>query len=146
MLFSVNPTNTIVQLRSFNLRLPARPGCAQPVLPTSPGQGKIAANVDQMRKDQHFRAHGGLPPTGCHGKTKMAGKFMTIQLSPTAFSNAASMEGKPMSCASSVFISVKRMGVCNFFHLCDKENHCSSCNGGIFRAFSGGGFDEINRR
>ena len=26
------------------------------------------------------------------------------------------------------------------------ENHRSSCNGGIFRAFRAGGFDEINRR
>ena len=32
------------------------------------------------------------------------------------------------------------------FHLWDKENHRSSCNGGIFRAFRAGGFDEINRR
>ena len=32
------------------------------------------------------------------------------------------------------------------FHLWDKENHCSSCNGGIFRVFREGGFDEINRR
>ena len=32
------------------------------------------------------------------------------------------------------------------FHLRDKENHRSSCNGGIFRVFRAGGFDEINRR
>ena len=32
------------------------------------------------------------------------------------------------------------------FHLWDKENHRSSCNGGIFRVFRAGGFDEINRR
>ena len=32
------------------------------------------------------------------------------------------------------------------FHLWDKENHRSSCNGGIFRVFRVGGFDEINRR
>ena len=49
-----------------------------------------------------------------------------------------------MSCGWSVFIPVKRMGVCNF-HLWDKENHRSSCNGGIFRVFRAGGFDEINR-
>ena len=32
------------------------------------------------------------------------------------------------------------------FHRWDKENHRSSCNGGIFRVFRAGGFDEINRR
>ena len=32
------------------------------------------------------------------------------------------------------------------FHLWDKENHRSSWNGGIFRVFRAGGFDEINRR
>ena len=32
------------------------------------------------------------------------------------------------------------------FHQWDKENHQSSCNGGIFRVFRAGGFDEINRR
>ena len=32
------------------------------------------------------------------------------------------------------------------FHLWDKENHRSSCNGGIFCVFRAGGFDEINRR
>ena len=32
------------------------------------------------------------------------------------------------------------------FHLWDKENHRSSRNGGIFRVFRAGGFDEINRR
>ena len=95
-----------VILRSFNLRLPARPGCAQPVLPTYQGRGNIASKVHQMREDQHFRARGGLPPTCCHGKTKMAAN--------SAFSDVDSKEGKPMSCACSVFIPVKRMGVCNF--------------------------------
>ena len=32
------------------------------------------------------------------------------------------------------------------FHLWDKENHRSFCNGGIFRVFRAGCFDEINRR
>ena len=41
-------------------------------------------------------------------------KWQQILLRLTAFSNVASKEGKPMSCASSVLIPVKRMGVHNF--------------------------------
>ena len=62
----------LLELRSFNPRLPARPGCASPILPTKQGRGKIATKVHQMREDQHFRSRDGLPPTCCHGKTKMA--------------------------------------------------------------------------
>ena len=69
-----------------------------------------------------------------------------LQLSLTLFSNVTAKEGKPMLCACSVFITVKRMGVCMQLFTYGMENHRSSCNGGIFRVFRAGGFDEINRR
>ena len=45
-----------------------------------------------------------------------------------------------------LYLSKWRGWVHATFHLWDKENHRSSCNGGIFRVFCAGGFDEINRR
>ena len=48
--------------------------------------------------------------------------------------------------APALCVSQWRGWVYATFHWWDKENHPSSCNGGIFRAFRAGGFDEINRR
>ena len=48
--------------------------------------------------------------------------------------------------APALCLSQWREWVYATFHLWDKENHRSSCNGGIFRVFRAGGFDEINRR
>ena len=97
-----------------------------------------------MREDQRFRARDGLPPTCCHGKPK----WRQILLSLTLFSNVTSKEGKPMSWVMRLLWihPSEEDGVYATFHLWDKENHRSSCNGGIFRVFRAGGFDEINRR
>ena len=48
--------------------------------------------------------------------------------------------------APALYLSQWRGWVYATFHLWDKENHRSYCNGGIFRVFRAGGFDEINRR
>ena len=48
--------------------------------------------------------------------------------------------------APALCLSQRRGWVYATFHLWDKENHRSSCNGGILRVFRAGGFDDINRR
>ena len=121
----------------------SRPGQAVPCpfCQRSKDEGKLLPKFTKCEKINIFEHATGFRPPVAIAKPK----WWQILLSLALFSNVSSKEGKPMSCACSVFIPVKRMGVCNF-HLWDKENHPSSCNGGIFRVFRLGGFDEINRR
>ena len=72
-------------------------------------------------------------------------KWRQILLSLTLFSNVTSKKGSRCH-APALCLSQWRGWVYATFHLWDKENHRSSCNGGIFRVFRAGGFDENNRR
>ena len=112
-----------------------------PFCQRSKDEGKLRPKFTKCEKINISEHAAGFRPPVAMAKPK----WRQILLNLTLFSNVTSKEGKPMSCACSVFIPAKRMGVCNF-HLWDKENHPSSCNGGIFRVFRAGGFDEINRR
>ena len=76
----------------------------------SKDEGKWRPKFTKCEKINIFEHAAGFCPPVAMAKPK----WRQILLSLTAFSNVASKEGKPMSCASSVFIPVKRMGVCNF--------------------------------
>ena len=90
----------------------SRPGKAvpSPFCQRSKDEGKLRPKFTKCEKINIFENAAGLRPAVAMAKSK----WRQILLSLTAFSNVASKEGKPMSCASSVFIPVKRMGVCNF--------------------------------
>ena len=90
----------------------SRPGQAvpSPFCQRSKDEGKLRPKFTKCEKINIFEHAAGFRPPVAMAKPK----WRQILLSLTAFSNVASKEGKPMSCACSVFIPVKRMGVCNF--------------------------------
>ena len=90
----------------------SRPGQAvpSPFCQRSKDEGKLRPNFTKCEKINIFEHATGFRPPVAMAKPK----WRQILLSLTLFSNVTSKEGKPMSCACSVFIPVKRMGVCNF--------------------------------
>ena len=73
-------------------------------------EGKLRPKFTKCEKINIFEHAAGFRPPVAMAKPK----WRQILISLTAFSDVASKEGKPMSCACSVFIPVKWMGVCNF--------------------------------
>ena len=90
----------------------SRPGQAvpSPFCQRSKDEGKLRPKFTKCEKINMFEHATGFRPPVAMAKPK----WRQILLSLTLFSNVTSKEGKPMSCACSVFIPVKRMGVCNF--------------------------------
>ena len=90
----------------------SRPGQAvpSPFCQRSKDEGKLRPKFTKCEKVNIFEHATGFRPPVAMEKPK----WRQILLSLTLFSNVTSKEGKPMSCACSVFIPVKRMGVCNF--------------------------------
>ena len=81
-----------------------------PFCQRSKDEGKLQPKFTKCEKINIFEHATGFRPPVAMAKPK----WRQILLSLTLFSNVTSKEGKPMSCACSVFIPVKRMGVCNF--------------------------------
>ena len=81
-----------------------------PFCQRSKDEGKLRPKFTKCEKINIFKHAAGFRPPVAMAKPK----WRQILLSLTAFGNVTSKEGKPMSCACSVFIPVKRMGVCNF--------------------------------
>ena len=90
----------------------SRPGQAvpSPFCQRSKDEGKLRPKFTKCEKINIFEHAAGFRPPVAMAKPK----WRQILLNLTLFSNVTSKEGKPMSCACSVFIPVKRMGVCNF--------------------------------
>ena len=90
----------------------SRPGQAvpSPFCQRSKDEGKLRPKFTKCEKINIFDHVTGFRPPVAMAKPK----WRQIVLSLTLFSNVTSKEGKPMSCGCSVFIPVKRMGVCNF--------------------------------
>ena len=90
----------------------SRPGQAvpNPFCQRSQDEGKLRPKFTKCEKINIFEHAAGFRPPVAMAKPK----WRQILLSLTAFSNVTSKEGKPILCACSVFIPVKRMGVCNF--------------------------------
>ena len=90
----------------------SRPGQAvpSPFCQRSKDEGKLRPKFTKCEKINIFEHATGFRPPVAMAKPK----WRQILLSLTLFSNVISKEGKPMSCACSVFIQVKRLGVCNF--------------------------------
>ena len=90
----------------------SRPGQAvpSPFCQRSKDEGKLRPKFTKCEKISIFQHATGFRPPVAMAKPK----WRQILLSLTLFSNVTSKEGKPMSCACSVLIPVKRMGVCNF--------------------------------
>ena len=90
----------------------SRPGQAvpSPLCQRSKDEGKLRPKFTKCEKINIFEQATGFRPPVAIAKPK----WRQILLSLTLFSNVTSKERKPMSCACSVFIPVKRMGVCNF--------------------------------
>ena len=90
----------------------SRPGQAvpSPFCQRSKDEGKLRPKFTKCEEINIFEHATGFRPPVAMAKPK----WRQILLSLTLFSNVTSKEGKPMSCPCSVFIPVKRMGVCNF--------------------------------
>ena len=95
------------RLTSGSLPGQAVPG---PFCQRSKDEGKLRLKFTKCEKINIFEHATGFRPPVAMAKPK----WRQILLSWTLFSNVTSKEGKPMSCACSVFIPVKRMGICNF--------------------------------
>ena len=90
----------------------SRPGQAvpSPFCQRSKDEGKLRPKFTKCEKINIFEHATGFRPPVAMAKPK----WRQIVLSLTLFSKVTSKEGKPVSCAWSVFIPVKRMGLCNF--------------------------------
>ena len=114
--FHVKPKRSkVLQNQNFSGRLTSgsRPGQAvpSPFCQRSKDEGKLRPKFTKCERiDNIFEHAAGFRPPVAMAKPK----WRQILLSLTLFSNVTSKEGKPMSSACSVFIPVKRMGVCNF--------------------------------
>ena len=111
---TVNRSTEFEETTSFSGRLTSgsRPGQAvpSPFCQRSKDEGKLRPKFTKCEKINIFEHAAGFRPPVAMAKPK----WRQILLSLTLFSNVTSKEGKPMSCACSVFIPGKRMGVCNF--------------------------------
>ena len=103
---------TSASSNSGRLTSGSRPGQAvpSPFCQRSKDEGKLRPKFTKCEKINISEHGAGFRPPVAMAKPK----WRQILLSLTVFSNVTSKEGKPMSCACSVFIPVKRMGVCNF--------------------------------
>ena len=105
----------------------------------------MAKKVNLIREGQLVWARGGPWSTCCHGKNKMAANVWRFCMIERSVPFPPLRKGS-RCCASTLCSSQWRRYVYATFHLWDKENHCSSQNDGVFRAFRKGVFGEINRR
>ena len=102
----------VKHINSGRLTSGSRPGQAvpSPFCQRSKNEGKLRPKFTKCEKINIFEHATDFRPPVAMAKPK----WRQILLSLTLFSNVTSKERKPMSCACSVFIPVKRMGVCNF--------------------------------
>ena len=108
-----------------------------PFYQSTKDEGKLRPKFTKCEKINIFEHAAGFRPPVAMAKPKWR-QIQCLLMSPLR---------KGSRChAPALCLSQWRGWVYATFHRWDKENHRSSCNGGIFRVFRAGGFDEINRR
>ena len=122
----------------------SRPGQAvpSPFCQRSKDEGKMRPKFTKCEKINIFEHATGFRPPVAMAKPKWRQILLSLK-----HCSAMSPLRKGSRCrAPALCLSQWRRWVYATFHQWDKENHRSSCNGGIFRVFRAGGFEEINRR